>query len=437
MNSILDFLVNDLLTTPAILIGLLILIGYLLQKASIVKTITGTISAMVGLQLIIFGGSQFSALFKPITTAVCDATGIQGYIMDSYAMKAASQEALGNAFGWMAYVFSIAFAVNLVLVFFGKYTKARGVFLTGNAGTAHSQAMLWLIIANFALPSVATIVLSGVLVGLYWAYSTTLASGVVEEVTDGGGFTVGHNQQIGIWFFGRLAPKLAGKNRYDCEDLELPGWLAVFNNNVTSVSILMFIFVGIFCIPLGTSGIEQLSGGQHWLIYLIMVGIQFSMYMVILLQGVRMLCSELTASFQGIQQKIVPNALPAIDVAALLPFSPNAATLGFLFCTLGTVFSMIILFVTKSPMMMLPGFTPLFFSGGPIGVVANKKGGLRAVIICCFILGVIQTFGTCWAITQIHFVSAAGWSGMFDLSTVWPAFIEVMRMIGKIFGVTI
>lgn len=437
MSSIISFLVNDFLTVPAILIGLLILLGYVLQKAGIVKSVTGTISAMVGLQLIIFGGSQFSAVFKPITTAVCNATGIQGYIMDSYAMKAASQEALGDKFGWMAYVFLIAFAVNLILVLFGKYTKAKGIFLTGNAGTAHAQAMLWLIAANFALPSAATVIVSGVLVGVYWAYSTTLAAGVVDEVTDGGGFTVGHNQQIGIWFFGRLAPKLAGKKKIDCEDMELPGWLAIFNNNVTSVAILMFVFCGLFCIPLGISGIEELSGGQNWFVYLMMVGIQFSMYMVILLQGVRMLCSELTASFQGIQQKIVPDAIPAIDVAALLPFSPNAATLGFLFCTLGTVFSMAILLFTGSSMMMLPGFTPLFFSGGPIGVVANKKGGLRAVIICCFLLGVIQTFGTCWAITQVQYAAATGWSGMFDLSTIWPAVIQVLRWLGKLIGITI
>ncbi len=226
MNSVISFLVNDFLTTPTLLIGLLILLGYILQKAGPVKTVTGTISAMVGMQLIIFGGNQFSNVFKPITTAVCDATGIQGYIMDSYAMKAASQEALGDAFGWMAYVFLIAFAVNLLLVFFGKYTKMKGVFLTGNAGTAHSQAMLWLIMANFALPSVATIIISGILVGIYWAVSTTLAAGVVDEVTDGGGFTVGHNQQVGIWVFGRLAPKLAGKKKIDCEDMKLPGWLS-------------------------------------------------------------------------------------------------------------------------------------------------------------------------------------------------------------------
>lgn len=439
MNPIINFLVNDFLTTPTLLIGLLILIGFILQKAGAVKTITGTISAMVGLQLIVFGGAQFSALFRPITEAVSAATGIQGYIMDSYAMKAASQEALGDKFGWMAYVFLIAFAVNLLLVFFGKYTKAKGVFLTGNAGTAHAQAMLWLFIANFALPSLATIILSGVVVGVYWAYSTTLAAPVVDEVTDGGGFTVGHNQQVGIWFFGRLAPKLVAKDKplVDCENLKLPGWLAIFNHNVASIALLMFVIVTAFTIPIGIEGVAKLAGKTHWLIYLILIGIQFSMFMVILLQGVRMLTSELTASFQGIQQKIVPNAIPAIDVAALLPYSPNAATFGFLFTTLGTVLAMGILVLMKSPMMVLPGFTPLFFSGGPIGVVANKKGGLKAVIICCLLLGLIQSFGTVWAITQINYPTATGWSGMFDLSTVWPAMIQVFRWIGGLFGVAI
>ena len=124
-------------------------------------------------------------------------------------------------------------------------------------------------------------------------------------------------------------------------------------------------------------------------------------------------------------------------MAALLPFSPNAATLGFLFTTLGTVLSMGVLLLMGSPIMVLPGFTPLFFSGGPIGVVANKKGGLRAVVICCMLLGVVQTFGTVWAITQLNFAGAVGWSGMFDLSTAWPVLIEVLRLVLAPFGLTL
>lgn len=433
MNVVLDFLLNDFLTKPVILIGLLICIGYLLKRESAVKTITGTISAMVGIQMVIFGGNQFTNTFKPIVTAVSEATGIQGYIMDSYAMKATSQEALGDRFGLMGYAFLIAFAVNIILVYFGKYTKAKGVFLTGNAGTAHAQSVLWLVLANLMVGNAAAVVITGVLVGVYWAYSTTLAAKVCDDVTGGAGFTVGHNQQIGIWFFGKIA-HFFGKKEQDAENLKLPGWLSIFNNNVVATCVIMWIFVGGFMAPLGISGIQELAGKDNWIVYIISVGIAFSMDMVILLTGVRMMCAELTESFKGIQEKLVPNAIPAIDVAALLPFSPNAATLGFIFCTIGTVISIGILVLIKSPIMVLPGFVPLFFSGGPIGVVANKKGGIKAVIICCTLLGMIQSFGTIWAISLMQYPQGVGWSGMFDFSTVWPAITQIMNWISGIFA---
>ena len=433
MNVVLDFLLNDFLTKPVILIGLLICIGYLLKRESTVKTITGTISAMVGIQMVIFGGNQFTNTFKPIVTAVSEATGIQGYIMDSYAMKATSQEALGDRFGLMGYAFLIAFAVNIILVYFGKYTKAKGVFLTGNAGTAHAQSVLWLVLANLMVGNAAAVVITGVLVGVYWAYSTTLAAKVCDDVTGGAGFTVGHNQQIGIWFFGKIA-HFFGKKEQDAENLKLPGWLSIFNNNVVATCVIMWIFVGGFMAPLGISGIQELAGKDNWIVYIISVGIAFSMDMVILLTGVRMMCAELTESFKGIQEKLVPNAIPAIDVAALLPFSPNAATLGFIFCTIGTVISIGILVLIKSPIMVLPGFVPLFFSGGPIGVVANKKGGIKAVIICCTLLGMLQSFGTIWAISLMQYPQGVGWSGMFDFSTVWPAITQIMNWIGGIFA---
>jgi len=432
MNTIFNFLLNDFLTKPVILIGLLICIGYILKKESAPKVIVGTISAMVGIQLVIFGGNQFTNTFRPIVEAVSAATGIQGYIMDSYAMKATSQEALGDRFGLMGYAFILAFAVNLLMVYFGKYTKAKGVFLTGNAGTAHAQSVLWLVLANMAVGNTTAVIITGVLVGIYWSYSTTLAAEVCDEVTGGAGFTIGHNQQVGIWFFGKLAP-LFGKKEQDAENLKLPGWLSIFNNNIVATCVIMWLFVGGFMVPLGISGIQELAGKDNWIVYIIMVGITFSMNMVILLTGVRMMCAELTESFKGIQDKLVPNAIPAIDVAALLPFSPNAATLGFIFCTVGTVISIVILILIKSPIMVLPGFVPLFFSGGPIGVVANKKGGIRATVICCTLLGIIQSFGSIWAINLMNYPQGVGWSGMFDFSTVWPAITQIMRWIGGVF----
>ncbi|RRD94217.1 PTS sugar transporter subunit IIC [Clostridiales bacterium COT073_COT-073] len=431
MKPVVDFLVKQFLTEPVILIGLLIGIGYILKKEKPTKVLVGTISAMVGIRMVLFGGSQFTSTFRPIAEAVSKHTGIQGYIMDSYAMKSTTQEALGNKFALMGYVFIIAFLVNLILVYFGKYTKAKGVFLTGNAGTAHSQSILWLVLSTLLISDLPAVIISGILVGTYWAYSSTMAIKAVDNVTDGAGFTIGHNQQMGIWFFDKLAP-FFGKKEQDAENLKLPGWLNIFNNNVISVCIIMWVFVGAFMIPLGTEGIKEISGGKNPFIYVFMVGINFSMNMIILLTGVRMMCAELTESFKGIQDKVVPNAVPAIDVAALLAFSPNAATLGFIFCTAGTVIAILLLAVFQSPIMVLPGFVPLFFSGGPIGVVANKRGGVKAVVVCCVLLGIIQTFGSVWAINLMNYPNGVGWSGMFDFSTFWPFITEILRIIKNI-----
>ena len=430
-TAILDA-IYSILMAPVIMIGLLVFVGLILGKKPAEKVITGTITTMVGIQMVIFGGGQFSATFKPITTAVTEALGITGYIMDPYAMRAATTEALGDTFGLVAYVYLIAVLINIVLLYFGKYTKAKGVLLTGNTGVAQSQAALWLVIAHLGLSNITSMVIAGILVGIYWAYSTTLAVDVVDKVSDGtAGFTIGHNQQVGLWFFSKFAHKFGDPKKSDAENLQLPGWLNIFNNNVVSVAILMSVFMGVYMSPLGIAGIEEI-GGKNWLLYLILLGIEFSMNMVILLTGVRMMCAELVVAFKGIQERVVPNAIPAIDVAAILPFSPNAATLGFVFTTLGTVICMALLWIFKSPVMVLPGFIPLFFTGGAVGVVANKYGGVKSIIVCCIILAFIQTFGTIWALNLMEIEGAVGWSGMFDWATVWPAITEGLKFVGKL-----
>ena len=431
---ILKFL-DELFKQPVIFMGILILAGNILAKRSFVKTMTSTFVAMVGLHLIIFGGNQFSGLISPITSAVQTAYGIQGYVMDQVVMNSVAINALTEAgmFSYVSYVFLIAFVVNLVLVLLGKYTKVRGLFLTGNAGFSHSQAVLWLVFTYLgSLGNLWVVLISGVLIGLYWSLSTTLAIKPIEKVTDGqGGFTVGHNQTLAFWFFSKFAHKFGDPEKDDAENLQLPGWLAIFDNNVIGVALIMTMFCGIFLFSLGWEGARAVAG-YNPIIYIFMIGVQFSAYMVIVLQGVRLLTSELTSAFQGIQQRLVPNAVPAIDVAAVLAYGPTSATLGFIFTTAGTILSMVILFALGSPVMVIPGFLPLFFAGGPIGVLANKYGGWKSVIVCCLLLGVIQSFGTVWALGLTGLPEAAGWSGMFDFATFWPAVTEGLRAIGGV-----
>ncbi len=259
-----DFIsvIQSFLTEPAILIGLLVGLGYALDKKSPIKIITGMVSAMVGLMMVLFGGFQFSATFKPVADAVSKSYGIHGYLMDSYAMKAATQIALGNNFGFVGYVFVLAFFTNLLLVLFGRYTKVKGIFLTGNTGVSHSQAVLWLIVFWLGFGWVQSIIIAGILTGVFWAFATTLIAKPVAKITNNAGFTIAHNQMLGIWFFSKFAHLFGDAEKQDAENMKLPGWLAIFNHNVTSIAIVMTLFVGGFLLTTGIDNVQAMAKGK-------------------------------------------------------------------------------------------------------------------------------------------------------------------------------
>lgn len=174
-----------------------------------------------------------------------------------------------------------------------------------------------------------SIIIAGVLTGIFWAFSTTLIVKPIAKVTKDAGFTIAHNQMLGLWFFSKFAHKFGDPEKHDAENLKLPGWLAIFNHNVTAIAIVMTLFVGGFLLSTGIDNVQMMAKGKPWYIYIINLGLQFSMYMVILLQGVRMMVGEINGSFKGWQDRFIPNAIPAVDVAALLPFFTQCRNVRF------------------------------------------------------------------------------------------------------------
>lgn len=55
----------------------------------------------------------------------------------------------------------------------------------------------------------------------------------------------------------------------------------------------------------------------------------FAAGVTIVYNGVRMILSELIPTCQGISQKLIPNAIPAVDCAVFFTYAPTAVILGF------------------------------------------------------------------------------------------------------------
>ena len=430
------FFQNNILTKPAFFVGLIVFVGYLLLKKPIYEALAGFIKATVGYMILNVAAGGLVVNFRPILAGLNQRFSLNAAVIDPYFGQAAAQaavEGVGRSFTMMVQVLLVAFIWNLLLVIARKLTKVRTVFITGHIMVQQSSTALWLVLFCFPqLSDPRIVIMLGLFLGTYWAVASNMTVGPTQELTGGGGFAVGHQQMFGVWLTDKIASKMGGKNGKKLEDIKLPGFLSIFNENIVATAVLMSVFFGGIMAILGADLMHTLDKGfnakQNFGFYIVEKSFTFAVYLQILQLGVRLFVGELTESFQGISEKLLPGSVPAIDCAATYGFGhPNAVTLGFLFGALGQFIAIIGLIVFKSPVFIITGFVPVFFDNATFAVFANRKGGIKAVFLLPFISGLLQVLGGAFAAFYFGLSKFGGWHGNFDWDTVWPLFGVLMK----------
>ena len=283
------------------------------------------------------------------------------------------------------------------------------------------------------------LVVMAVVLGAYWAVGSNLTVKPMQELTDGAGFAIAHQQMFGIrlgyWaadkFFGKDGGKKKDKEIKKVGEMELPGFFQIFNENMVCTAILMTVFFGIIMSIIGKDffiGAGNLKETDSFLVFVFDKCLNFAVYLAILQLGVRTFVSELTVSFQGISEKLLPSSIPGVDCAVCYGFGDaNAVTFGFLAGLAGQLVAIVALILMKSPVLIICGFVPVFFDNATIGLVANEKGGLKACLVIPFISGLIQVFGSALIAGWVGMAAYGGYLGMFDWATVWPIMTVVMK----------
>lgn len=441
--TIWKFFMDNILTQPNFFIGFIVLIGYMLLRKPWYESLAGFLKATVGYMILQVGSGGLVNNFRPILVGLKDRFNLSAMVIDPYfgqnAVDAGIQETFGQTFTNVMWLLLIAFVVNLVLVRMRKLTKMRAVFTTGNVQIQQAATAFWLIL--WAVPSLSgtpMLIVMSILLGLYWAVGSNLTVDICQELTGGAGFAIAHQQMFGVALFAKLAEKTKGDNSKRLEDIELPGFLSIFQENMVSTSILMLLFFGVILLVLGKDYLiagKFMAEGSSFFFYILKTALNFAVYLAILQLGVRTFVGELTQSFQGISNTLLPGAVPGIDVAATFGFgSPNAVTIGFLFGALGQFLAIGTLIVLKSPTIVIAGFIPVFFDNAVIGVFSNNRGGMKAAMIFPFISGLLQVFGSAFIASSVGLAQYGGYLGMFDWATVWPIFTYILKFLGY-FGV--
>lgn len=443
LMNIWSYFATNILQQPAFMIGLIVMLGYILLKKPWYDVLAGVIKAIVGYLILTVGSSGLVSNFRPVLVGLKDRFNIDAMVIDPYfgqnAVTAGVEEMFGKGFGNAMILLLIAFIVNILLVRFSKYTKLRALFTTGHVQVQQASTAYWLIL--FACPflgktDIGLIIVMALVLGAYWAVGSDLTIEPCQELTDGAGFCLAHQQMFGIAINTWLAEKLFGKKKNGKEvkkidDLELPGFMSIFNENMVCTSILMLIFFGAILCVLGKDYlVEQgfLAEGASMLFYVIQTCLYFAVYLAILQLGVRTFVTELTASFQGIADKLLPGSIPGVDCAVIYGFgAANAVPLGFLAGFCGQILAIIALIVLKSPVLVICGFVPVFFDNATIAIFANEKGGIKAALILPFISGLCQVFGSAIIAGWVGMAAYGGYLGMWDWAVVWPVMTVVMK----------
>ncbi|KXS48576.1 MAG: hypothetical protein A8274_605 [Halanaerobium sp. 4-GBenrich] len=383
LMSFINFLVYEVLNQPATLVGLMAFLGLALLKKPFSKIMSGTLKSILGFVILGAGANVLIGSLNNLGPMIQQAFNIQGVIPTNEAIVALAQQTLGTQ---TALIMAFGFIANLL---FARFTPLKYVFLTGHH-IFFMAALLSAVLSTAGLTGVPLIAVGAVILGFVMVLFPALAEPFMKKITGGTDVALGHFGTTGYVAAG-LVGKVVGDPEDSTEDIKVPKYLSFLKESVLATMLTMIIIFFIVSLIAGRDIYSQYSGGQSIFMFALMQGITFAAGVHIILTGVRMIIGEIVPAFQGIGEKLVPDAKPALDCPITFTYAPNAVIIGFLFSFLGGLVSMFFL----GPLglaLIIPGMVPHFFTGATAGVFGNSTGGKKGAMLGAFVNGVLISF---------------------------------------------
>ncbi|MGL4382246.1 MAG: PTS transporter subunit IIC, partial [Bacilli bacterium] len=335
MTYIIDFIVK-FFRTPALFLGFVALIGLLLQKKSASDVIKGTLKTIIGMIVLLKGVDVVIAGINPLSQAFTNLFSIKG------ATEIQSFSTFLDEYGSIVGMIMLGgFVANIVIA---RFTKFKSIYLTGNL--LFWYPMIFLAVGIEAgLKGVTLYAFATILHILVITLSPWLVKPHVKYVTNSDDFTIGHTA-VPFLLLGSFVGKYVGDKNKSTESLKLPKSLEFFRDTTVTAGIVMFILYLFVGIVIGSSASTEIYGASDLgsiITFSLNMGMTFAAGMIILLQGARIMLGEIVPAFNGIATKLVPGAIPALDIPMIFPFAPNALLIGFVVSMITSIATIFIL----------------------------------------------------------------------------------------------
>ncbi|MFB5086054.1 PTS ascorbate transporter subunit IIC [Psychrobacillus sp. PGGUH221] len=378
-----EFLMNEILSIPAVLVGLIVFIGLISQRAASTKVMSGTLKSIIGFLILGAGAGVIVGSLDSLGGIIKEAFNIQGVIPNNEAVVALAQQLFGAE---TALIMGFGFIANIL---FARFTPWKYIFLTGHH-TFFMAALLSAVLGTAGLNGAALVIVGSLLLGFFMVLMPALGQPFMKQVTGSDDIAIGHFGTFG-YISAALIGKWFGNKEKSTEDIKISEKWSFLKDSLISTALTMVAIFIILAVLAGSDVVSNFAGDQNYIMFSIMQGITFAAGLSIILLGVRMILNEIVPAFKGIADKIVPGAKPALDVPIVFPYAPTAVMIGFLFSFAGGLISMAVLGVLSLP-LIIPGLVPHFFTGAGAGVFGNATGGRVGAAAGGFVNGVLISF---------------------------------------------
>lgn len=378
-----NFLMFDVLSEPAVLVGLIALIGLIAQKKPVTECIKGTVKTIMGFVILGAGATLVVNSLGDFATIFQHAFGIKGVVPNNEAIVSIAQQSFGKE---MAMIMFFAMLVNILIA---RLTPWKFIFLTGHH-TLFMSMMVAAILSAGGMSGIPLIAVGSLVVGVTMVLFPALAHPYMKQITGSDDVALGHFSTCSYVLAGWIGAKF-GNKAHSSEEVQVPKSLLFLRDTPVAISFTMGIIFLITSAFAGPEFVASVAKGKHWFMFSLMQSITFAAGVYVILQGVRMVIAEIVPAFKGISDKLVPNAKPALDCPIVFPYAPNAVLIGFLSSFASGLVGMVLLYLLGLT-VIIPGVVPHFFVGAAAGVFGNATGGRRGALLGAFANGLLITF---------------------------------------------
>ena len=385
--DILMYLINNVFNQAVFVIGMVVFLGMLVQKTEMSKIIASTVKTMIGFLLINTGGQTLGAALLPLQPMLIKVFRLQVKVQD---LGAAQAESLGDIGSEMALIFALGFLMNILLA---RITKFKYVHLSAHVSFFFSGLIAAALKFGTNLSFIPLVLLGAVLLGSYMTFTCAYVAPLMKNIKGGEGFTLAHSSSCGIWLAAKIGG-LVGNKEKDLEDIKIPKKLNFLREMTIALTVVMTLMFFVISLISGPGWVvQQVSEGRDIISFSLLNGLQFGLWITVIITGVRMLLSEIIPAFHGIADKVIPNAVPGLDVPLLFPNYPTSVIFGFLVSLAAGFIGMGILGAVNYPVVVFPALIPTFFTGAVTAIFGNSTGGIRGAFAGSFLNGLILIIG--------------------------------------------